>query len=197
MIVLIHGIGQYWFDWRQQIPSLSKKYKVVALSLRGFDKSDKPTAVEDYASAKVASDIDAVIRHFGREKAIIMAYDSGGLHGWYFAMHYPERTERLLVVGMFHPANVAREYPTNPAQQKAGEYARNNQENPNAGADIGRRQLDPNTPMRSIDTPETDKMRREAAQRTYFEAWVNFYKANWPHAPYSLDGPVAGGTRAD
>ena len=197
LVVLIHGIAQVWFDWRQQIPSLTKDYKVVAISLRGVDRSDQPPNVEDYSVANVASDIDAVIRHFGREKAIVMAYDSGGFHAWHFAMHYPQRIERLIAIGSFHPANVVREYATNPAQQKAGEYSKNYQENPNAAAEVSARRRDPSAPVRPIDTPQTHAMRLEAAQRTSYEAMMNFYKANWPRAPYSLEKPAFGATVAN
>jgi len=119
LLVLVHGIGGVLFDWRHQIPSLAKQYKVVAMTQRGFDKSDQPIGAEHYTAAKIAGDIDALITHFGRDKATIMAYDSGGFHAWYFAMHYPERTERLVVIGSYHPATLVREYATNPAQQKA------------------------------------------------------------------------------
>src|SRR5688572_4468742 len=83
LVIMIHGIGGYWFDWRHQIPELSKQYKVVAMTQRGFDKSDKPVGVEEYSVAKIAGDIDALITHFGQKKAILMAYDSGGFHAWY------------------------------------------------------------------------------------------------------------------
>ena len=82
LLVLVHGIGGFWFDWRHQIPSLAKQYKVVAMTQRSFDKSGQPTGVENYAAAKIAGDIDALIKHFGRDKATIMAFDSGGFHGW-------------------------------------------------------------------------------------------------------------------
>src|SRR5713226_668 len=68
LLVLIHGIGGFWFDWRHQIPSLSKQYKVVAMTQRGFDRSGQPVGVEQYAVAKIAGDIDALIKHFGRDK---------------------------------------------------------------------------------------------------------------------------------
>ena len=40
-------------------------------------------------------------------------------------------------------------------------------------------------------------MRLEAAGRSSFDAMMNFYKANWPHAPYSLEMPAIGGRLAD
>jgi pimeloyl-ACP methyl ester carboxylesterase len=197
LLVLVHGIGGFWFDWRHQIPSLAKQYKVVAMTQRGFDKSDQPIGAEHYTAAKIAGDIDALITHFGRDKATIMAYDSGGFHAWYFAMHYPERTERLVAIGSYHPATLVREYATNPAQQKAGEYSRNFQEQPDAAANMAKRMRDPDAPMRSGDTPEIQRMRVEAANRSSFDAMMNFYKANWPRAPYSLDMPAIGGRLSD
>ena len=35
--------------------------------------------------------------------------DSGGFHAWYFAMHYPQRIEQLVVIGSFHLAGAVRE----------------------------------------------------------------------------------------
>lgn len=197
LLVLVHGIGSFWFDWRHQIPSLAEHYTVVAMTQRGFDKSDQPVGVEHYAAAKVAGDIDAVIRHFRQEKAIIMAFDSGGFHAWYFAMHYPQRTERLVVIGSFHPANLVREYATNPVQQKNGQYARGFINDPGAGAAMQKRMADPNAPPRPGDTPDITKMRLAAAQRSSFDAMMNFYKANWPHEPYSLDMAAMGGHISD
>jgi pimeloyl-ACP methyl ester carboxylesterase len=193
LLVLIHGIGGFWFDWRHQIPALSKAYTVVAMTQRGFDRSDQPAGVDAYSAAKIAGDVDALIRHFGRDKATIMAYDSGGFHAWYFAMHYPQKTERLVAIGSYHPATLVREYATNPAQQKAGEYSRNFQEQPRAAADMAKRMLDPDAPPRAGDTPEVRRMRVEAAKRSSFDAMMNFYKANWPRAPYSLDMTAIGG----
>lgn len=197
LLVLIHGIGGFWFDWRHQIPSLSTKYKVVAMTQRGFDRSGQPAGVEQYAVAKIAGDIDAVIKHFGQDKATIMAFDSGGFHAWYFAMHYPQKTERFVAIGSYHPATLIREYATNPAQQIAGQYSRNFQEQPEAAAIMAKRMRDPTAPMRPGDTPAVHKMRLEAAQRSSFDAMMNFYKANWPRAPYSLDMPALGGRLSD
>jgi pimeloyl-ACP methyl ester carboxylesterase len=197
LLVLIHGIGGFWFDWRHQIPALATQYKVVAMTQRGFDKSDQPAGVDDYSAAKIAGDIGALISHFGRDKATIMAYDSGGFHAWYFAMHYPEKTERFVAIGSYHPATLVREYATNPVQQKAGEYSRNFQSQPDAAASMAKRMTDPNAPPRPGETPELRQMRLEAAKRSSYDAMMNFYKANWPRAPYSLDMSAIGGRISD
>ena len=46
LLIMIHGFPDYWFTWRDQMPALSKYFKVVAISQRGYDKSGKPTGLE-------------------------------------------------------------------------------------------------------------------------------------------------------
>ena len=193
LLIMIHGVGGFWFDWRQQIPTLSKHYKVVIMTQRGFNLSDKPAGVEQYAVAKIAGDIDALIQHFGAQKATLMAYDSGGFYAWYFAMHFPEKVDRFVTFGSYHPATVVREFTNNPRQQKNAQYARDYQEQPDAPEKMAKTRLDPNAPMLPRDTPEIHRMRLEAYKRSSFEAMINFYKANWPRAPYSMTMNVVGG----
>ena len=133
LIIFVHSITGPWFDFRHQMVALSERYRVVSMSTRGTDESDKPEGVNHYASAKIAGDINAIIDHFGEERATIIGQDSGGLHAWHFAMTYPERTEHLISLGSIHPAGLIRELGDNPEQQQSSGFQRNMQENPNAG----------------------------------------------------------------
>ena len=185
LAIFVHSITGPWFDWRHQMVALSEHYRVVAMSTRGTDRSDKPEGVEHYTMAKISSDIDAIIRHFGEERAIIVGQDSGGFYAWHFAMTYPERTARLVSVGTIHPAGLIRELVSNAEQQQASTFQRGMQENPNAAAEFGAR-------LRSGraspgDTPEFAALRRDAYERLYPESIVNFYKANWPRPPFTLE----------
>ena len=59
LVVMIHGFPDYWYSWRQQIPALAKDHKVVAIDQRGFNLSDKPDGVENYAIPKLVGDVKA------------------------------------------------------------------------------------------------------------------------------------------
>ncbi len=190
LVIFIHSITGPWFDFRHQMVALSERYRVVAMSTRGTDKSDKPEGVEHYTSAKIAEDIDAIIRHFGEDKAVIIGQDSGGLHAWHFAMTYPEKTDRLISLGSVHPAGLIRELATDPDQQKASTFQRGMQENPNAGAQFGERMR--NRPPQRGDSPELAQLRKKAYDRLYAESIVNFYKANWPRSPVTLETEAFG-----
>src|SRR5262245_24428950 len=72
LVVMLHGFPDYWYTWRDQMPVLAKNFQVVAMDQRGFNKSDKPEGVESYAADKLVGDVEAVIKHFKRDKAVIV-----------------------------------------------------------------------------------------------------------------------------
>jgi len=185
LVVFVHSITGPWFDFRHQLVALSEQYRVVSMSTRGTDESDKPEGVEAYASARIADDINAILNHFGVERATIVGQDSGGLHAWHFAMTYPDRTERLVSLGSIHPAGLIRELVDNPEQQQASTFQRNMQENPEAGARFGERLR--GRPTRPDDSPELAELRRAAYERLDADSIVGFYKANWPPSPVTRD----------
>ena len=78
LVIFVHGISGPWFDFRHQMVMLSEQYRVVAMSTRGTNQSDKPVGSEHYASARISDDITAIIDHFGEERATVIGQDSGG-----------------------------------------------------------------------------------------------------------------------
>ena len=64
LVVMIHGFPDFWYTWRAQMPELAKHFQVVAIDMRGYNKSDQPEGVENYTIDKLVGDIDAVVKHF-------------------------------------------------------------------------------------------------------------------------------------
>ena len=185
LVVFVHSISGPWFDWRHQLVALSEHYRVAVMSTRGTNKSGKPQGVEHYAMAKISGDIAAIIRHLGEEKAIVVGQDSGGFYAWHFAMTHPEMTERLVSVGTIHPAGLIRELASNPEQRQASTFQRGMQENPDAPAAYGERVR--SAPARPGDTLELAELRAAAYDRLDVESVANFYRANWPRSPVTLE----------
>src|SRR5882724_1915767 len=125
LIVMIHGFPDFWYTWRDQMEALSKDYLVVAIDQRGYNLSDKPKGVENYDIRLLVGDVAAVIKHLGRDKAIVVGHDWGGMVAWSFAMAMPEMVDKLIILNLPHPRGIARELATNPEQQKNSQYARN------------------------------------------------------------------------
>jgi len=63
------------------MPELATQFQVVAIDQRGCNKSDQPRWVENYALDRLVADVDAVVKHFKANKAVVVGHDWGGLVG--------------------------------------------------------------------------------------------------------------------
>lgn len=179
LVVMIHGFPDYWFTWRKQMPALTESHQVVAIDQRGYNKSDQPSGVENYRMEKLVGDVAAVIRHFERDKAVVVGHDWGGMVAWSFAMAHPDMTDRLVILNLPHPNGLMRELATNPEQQKNSAYARHFQK-PEAAAQLTAEGL-----AAWVRDPEARLHYIEAFKRSSFDAMLNYYKANYPSEPYT------------
>jgi len=181
LVVLIHGIPEFWYSWRQQLaPLVEAGFRVVAVDQRGFNRSDKPTCREAYATRHVVEDIAAVIRQEGYKQAHIVGHDSGALVAWLFATLHPEMTDKLTVLSVPHPNAFAQELAANPAQHEASAYAREMQR-PDARAAfrVG--------PIGVLRDPPGWPLYTAADARTDHRAVTAFYQVNYPKPPYSVN----------
>src|SRR6516162_769819 len=178
LLIMIHGFPDYWYSWRDQMPALAKTHKVVAVDQRGYNLSDQPNGVENYTVDKLVEDVHAVVKHFNQERAVIVGHDWGGLVAWTFAMTYPAKTDRLIILNLPHPKGLMRELANNPEQQKNSEYARNFQK-PDAASKTPAEFL-----VLWVKEPDARKKYVEAMKRSSMEGMLNYYKANYPREPY-------------
>ncbi len=181
LVVMLHGFPDFWYTWRDQMPVLAKHYQVVAVDLRGYSQSDQPVGVENYAVDQLVGDVAAVVKHFRRDKAVIVGHDWGGFIAWSFAMAHPDRTDRLIVLNLPHPKGLLRELANNPQQKKNSAYARAFQ-----GPDAHTK-LTPEGLALWVKEPDARKRYVEAFRRSSPEGMLNYYKANYPREPYKDD----------
>jgi pimeloyl-ACP methyl ester carboxylesterase len=179
---MLHGFPDYWYTWRHLMEPLSKNYRVVALDMRGYNLSDKPVGVQNYTMDKLVSDVVSVIQAEGRGEAIVVGHDWGGAVAWAFALNHPEMTERLIVLNLPHPRGLARELASNPEQQRASIYAQNFKRE-GAHLTLNSEQLARNV----TNDPDAIEKYVEAFDNSDYEAMLNYYKANYPSAPYAED----------
>ncbi len=103
LVILLHGFPEFWYSWRHQIPVLAPHFRVVAPDMRGYNDSEKPKGVAHYRLDLLTADVMGLVRAFGEERAVIVGHDWGGGVAWAFAAHYPQATERLIVLNCPHP----------------------------------------------------------------------------------------------
>jgi pimeloyl-ACP methyl ester carboxylesterase len=186
LVVLIHGIPGFWYDWRNQMPALARHFQVVAIDQRGFNQSDQPEGVENYTIEKLVGDVDAVVRHIGQQQATVVGHDSGGWISWCYAMAHPDKTSRLIILNLPHPKCIERELANNLRQYEASDYARQIQRLPPGGRNLvvegANYELTPELYAAGFKGAQPQYV--EALRRTSIEGMLNFYKANYPRPPY-------------
>lgn len=185
LVVMIHGFPDFWYTWRHQMETLADDYRVVAIDQRGYNQSDAPEHVEDYAFPALLGDVAAVIRHLGQDKAVIVGHDWGASVAWQFAIHMPQMTDKLVILNVPHPNGFLRELAQNPAQQKASSYARKFiAGKPSDPEILFGEPMNPNTLASWVKDTAAKPFYVEAFERSSFTAMLNYYKANYPREPY-------------
>jgi epoxide hydrolase 4 len=103
LVILLHGFPEYWGGWNHQIGPLSQAgLRVVAPDQRGYNLSDKPGGVMNYALPALTADAVALIEALGREKAYLVGHDWGAAVAWETALAYPQRIEKLAILNVPH-----------------------------------------------------------------------------------------------
>ena len=96
LLILLHGLFEFWYSWRHQLPYLSRRFKVVVPDLRGYNDSDKPRSGYDLDT--LSADIHALIQTLGYEKAHIVGHDWGGAVAWNLARLFPGTVDKLAIL---------------------------------------------------------------------------------------------------
>jgi len=95
-LVLVHGWTCNLDNWRDQIPDLAKRNRVIALDLPGHGQSDKPEI--KYTMDLFANAIDAVMRDAKVERAVIVGHSMGTPVARQFYRKYPQKTLAIIIV---------------------------------------------------------------------------------------------------
>ncbi len=122
----------------------------------------------------LVGDVVAVIKHLGRDKAIITGHDWGGAVAWQFAISVPQMTDRLIILNLPHPRGLRRELANNTQQRSNSQYARDFQQE---GAHL---KLTAEGLSSWVKDPQARQKYIQAFQRSDFEAMLNYYKKNYP-----------------
>ncbi|MCY8837407.1 alpha/beta fold hydrolase [Bacillus atrophaeus] len=92
-VVLLHSGGADLRDWKLLTPLLAKHYKVVTFDGRGTGKSPSPLEHTNYVE-----DLLSLLDHLELDKAALIGHSFGGQIATEFALNYPERVSKLVLV---------------------------------------------------------------------------------------------------
>lgn len=96
-LVLIHGLGGNLAVWfLNLVPHLRNNYRLTAVDLRGHGKSDLTPS--GYTTADMAEDIKGILDGLGIAKTSLLGHSWGADIAMHFAILYPDRVDRLIVL---------------------------------------------------------------------------------------------------
>src|SRR5437868_1463572 len=98
-MILIHGFISSNLIWTNTLlPLASEGFRVIAPDLPGYGYSDKPADAE-YTIAEQAATMIGLLDRLQIKKATIVGASYGGAIAATMALDYPERVEKLILVG--------------------------------------------------------------------------------------------------
>ncbi|TVS14804.1 MAG: alpha/beta hydrolase [Gammaproteobacteria bacterium] len=91
LVLMVHGFPESWYSWRYQLPALAAAgYRAVAMDVRGYGRSSKPSRVEDYRMVQKVADVVGVVKALGGGPATIVGHDWGAPIAWNSALLRPD-----------------------------------------------------------------------------------------------------------
>ncbi len=98
VIVLLHGFPSSSHMYRNLIPALSDRYRVIAPDYPGFGQSGTPDRAEfTYGFAHFAELMDGLLTQLGATRYALYVQDYGAPVGYRLALLHPERVSALVV----------------------------------------------------------------------------------------------------
>jgi 3-oxoadipate enol-lactonase len=95
-VIFIAGLGASTWLWEQQIGDVSADFVVVVFDNRGSGRSDAPAG--PYSISMMADDLASLMDDLDVGRAHIVGASMGGLVAQEFALTYPDRVDRLVLV---------------------------------------------------------------------------------------------------
>jgi 3-oxoadipate enol-lactonase len=94
-LVFLHAFPFNRTMWEPQLKSLSDRFRVIAIDLRGHGESDAP--LWRYSMDQFADDVKGLLDHLAIRQAVLVGLSMGGYIIFSFWRRYPERVKALVL----------------------------------------------------------------------------------------------------
>lgn len=96
-VVMCHGFPGLWYSWRNQFPALAAAgYRAIAPDMRGYGRSDRPSAPEEYDRRHTVADMVGILDALGIDEAVFAGHDFGASLVWDLPQWAPGRVKALI-----------------------------------------------------------------------------------------------------
>lgn len=104
-LFFLHGLGgdlDAWQFLRENL--LTKEFSGIAMDLRGHGYSDHPRHYQSYEIHHFCEDVHAILDAEDQKKCILIGHCYGAIVAEHFAIKYPEKVERLILISSTYKA---------------------------------------------------------------------------------------------
>ncbi|MEM6701545.1 MAG: alpha/beta hydrolase [Acidobacteriota bacterium] len=174
-VLFLHGFPDLWLTWTHQMGALADSYRVVAMDLRGYNRSGQPEEVSSYEMDHLLADVNAVIDDLGEESITLVGHDWGGGIAWRFAMAHPEKVHQLVICNLTHPRGYETVRINATPEQKANMQYIERIRDPEAVSKLG---ITPERlALRWQSNPDMHELYLEGYRRSFFDGMMHYYRA--------------------
>ncbi|HSO99001.1 MAG TPA: alpha/beta fold hydrolase [Solirubrobacteraceae bacterium] len=96
VLLLIHGMGGSYENWRDVVEPLARRHTIIAPDLPGHGTS--APGAGDYSLGTLASGLRDLLMALGHERATLVGHSLGGGIAMQAAYQFPEIAERLVLI---------------------------------------------------------------------------------------------------
>ncbi|MFF4186299.1 alpha/beta fold hydrolase [Streptomyces sp. NPDC001691] len=114
-VVLLAGFPQTWRAWHKVMPSLARRFRVIAVDLPGQGHSERPEG--SYDTHTVAAHVHAAVKALGVTEYWLAAHDIGAWVAFSLALNYESQLRGVALLDAGIPGiTLPQSIPTDPAQ---------------------------------------------------------------------------------
>ena len=104
LVLMCHGFPESWYSWRHQIDALAAAgFHAIAPDLRGYGKSDRPEAIDQYTIFHLIGDLIGLLDALQAPTAVIVGHDWGAYIAWQAARLRPDRFRAVACLSVPYP----------------------------------------------------------------------------------------------
>jgi pimeloyl-ACP methyl ester carboxylesterase len=97
LVLLCHGFPELWYSWRHQLVALAEAgFHAVAPDMRGYGRTDRPEAIEQYTLFHMVGDMLGLVDALGADNAVIVGHDWGAPVAWHAAQLRHDRFRAVI-----------------------------------------------------------------------------------------------------
>lgn len=100
-VILLAGFGQSWWQWRDLMPALAGRFRVLAPDLRGEGWSMLPP--EALTRTRRMTDVIELLDALGLDRVRLVSHDIGAVTGYQLALTHPERVVSQVMLAVPPP----------------------------------------------------------------------------------------------